>query len=207
MRLLLLLGTAACSAGLLLLTLYYKRKQECQRTHREERINEVLFFPDKATAKLLTSTNQSSHDDIDNGSLSTLMKRLQSAKHSLSVCMFTFTCRELCDILIGAHQRGVVVRVIADNEQSHSTGSQIERLRRVGVQVRNDSTSYFMHHKFVIVDNQLLVSGSLNWTLQGVCGNQENVIITNTTDLVQPFLTQFEHLWTSYNPAISNYTS
>lgn len=194
----LFLGTAACSLGLFMLFLAYcKRKQKVRNVNDRESINEVIFFPDKATAELLTSSNQ---DNLEKGSLAILMKTLQSAKQSLNVCMFTFSCRELSDILIEAHQHGVVVRVITDNEQSHSSGSQIEKLRRSGIQVRTDEGSYFMHHKFVIVDEQLLVTGSLNWTLQGICGNQENVIITNLLNLVQPFLSQFECLWTSYDP-------
>lgn len=194
----LILGTTACSLGLIAFYFYYhKKKREIKNTSSQECINEVLFFPDPATAKLLTSKQQG---DLDEGSLATLMKILQKGKCSLNVCMFTLSCRELSDIVIGAHQRGVVVRVIADNEQSHSTGSQIERLRRAGIQVRTDDSSYFMHHKFVIVDEQILMSGSLNWTLQGICGNQENVIVTNTTDLVKPFSSQFELLWASYDP-------
>ena len=81
-----------------------------------------------------------------------------------------------------------------------SSGSRIESLRRAGVQVRNDNTSYYMHHKFAVIDNNCLVNGSLNWTIQGVCGNQENVIVTNTPKLVQPFAHQFEHLWNKYHP-------
>ena len=151
---------------------------------KEESTNRVLFFPERADRKDFT----------------VLKETLQLAEQSLDVCMFTFSCQELAQVLINAHQRGVVVRVITDTEQVHSLGSQVEWLRREGIQVRNDNTSYYMHHKFAIIDDRCLVNGSLNWTVQGVFGNQENVIITTTPKLVQPFVEQFRHLWDIYDP-------
>lgn len=159
----------------------------------------VLFFPDTATA-LSLSDSPSANDCVDRGSLSVLIETLQCAKKSLDVCVFAFSCKELGDVLINAHSNGVFVRVITDNEQSVVSGSQIERLRKKGIQVRTDKASYFMHHKFALVDEETLINGSLNWTLQGVCGNQENVVIATTPDTVGPFNRHFERLWEFYNP-------
>lgn len=129
-----------------------------------------------------------------------MIETLQEARKSLDVCVFVISCKELADVLINAHRNGVIVRVISDGEQMTVSGSQIQRLRKVGIQVRNDSTSYFMHHKFAVVDDKVLASGSLNWTLQGVCGNQENVMITAIPELVAPFSRHFEKLWEMYDP-------
>ena len=188
-----------CSSLMLLYWIYWRRKKG---PPRKASINTVIFFPDKTTAKLLSSSkrNQPSNQSLEESSLSLLMEAVQNAQYSLDVCMFTMACRELSGVLIKAHEEGAVVRVITDKEQIGMSGSQIEALRRAGIQVRNDNTSYFMHHKFVLVDGEVLINGSLNWTLQGVCGNQENVLITNNTGLVQPFVRQFEHLWALYDP-------
>lgn len=129
-----------------------------------------------------------------------MIEVLQEAKKSLDVCVFVITCKELVDVLINAHRNGLVVRVISDGEQMTVPASQIERLRKMGVQVRNDSSSYFMHHKFAVIDDKVLASGSLNWSLQGVCGNQENVMITALPELVTPFGRHFEKLWEMYDP-------
>ena len=108
-----------------------------------------------------------------------------SAKHSIVVCMYCFTSQELIDVLIKAHQKGVVVRVITDCEQESINGKPISQLRQAGIQVRTDESSYFMHHKFTVLDGDILINGSLNWTLQGLRGNQENFIITNEFELVK----------------------
>ena len=176
---------------------YVKKKKEYEVLISDKPSYKVLFFPDEATARSLTA-NANVNDQ--EGSLSVLMDTLQRARRSIDVCIFTFSCKELGDILINAHRRGVVVRVITDFEQESASGSQVKRLRGSGIQVRHDYASYFMHHKFSIVDQETLVSGSLNWTLQGVCGNQENVIILNAPEVVGPFTRQYEKLWDMFDP-------
>lgn len=196
----------ALLSGLALWKLYHRMKQ-VEKTTLESRVQaeaicKVLFFPDEATAHSLSSALKLPVDTMEEGSLFVLMSTLQTARKSLDVCVFTISCKELGDVLINAHHNGLIVRVISDNEQLLASGSQIERLRRAGIQVRNDSTSYFMHHKFTVIDDQVLVNGSLNWTLQGICGNQENVVITNNAEMVNPFCKQFEQLWEKYDPEL-----
>lgn len=196
MRSLYCVSTAAgivCS-GLFLAYWFYRRTISTKKI-----INKVVFFPDKATAQLLCRKRNGA-TDLQGSSLLTLMESIQSAKQSLDVCMFTMASKELSEMLIRARKDRIVVRVITDTEQIGASGSRIGSLRRAGIQVRTDNSSFFMHHKFVVVDRQVLINGSLNWTLQGVCGNQENVLITSNSDLVTPFVKQFEQLWELYNP-------
>lgn len=175
-------------------------------------INKVLFFPDCGTTQLISKwsnhhlhapdqeESQETQNTDNKGSLWELFKALQQARYSISVCMLTIASRELGDVLVSAHQAGIIVRVIANDEQMMFSGTQVNRLRRAGIQVRVDKTAFLMHHKFVVIDEELLMSGSLNWTTQALCGNQENVIITSEPKLVLPFINQFELLWKQYNP-------
>lgn len=56
-------------------------------------------------------------------------------------------------------------------------------------------TDGYMHNKFVIIDQSIVITGSANWTMNGFFGNFENVIISNESSLVQSFLTNFETVW------------
>jgi len=58
-----------------------------------------------------------------------------------------------------------------------------------------------MHHKFAIIDNSILITGSTNWTMSAFFGNFENTLVTNESALVMPFVNQFERLWTIFNTA------
>ena len=178
--------------GLAGVTLFFlvPHMRKLARHQREE--NRVLFFP----GSLSDHVNEQLKDD----SVKALVKLLGGAKQSLDVCVFAISSRQLVDILISAHQRGVVVRVVTDGDQLKCNGVQIQQLRRAGIQVRHNTTSLLMHHKFAIVDRTLLINGSLNWTLQALHGNQENVLVTTKQSLVAPFVEQFQHLWDIYNP-------
>ncbi|ESO83959.1 hypothetical protein LOTGIDRAFT_155267 [Lottia gigantea] len=84
------------------------------------------------------------------------------AKETIDASVFCLTCIDLADILIMKHKRGVIVRVMTDDEQIDSSGAQIWRLRQEGISVRTDRSSYLMHHKsmfnlqtsFIIEDNK-----------------------------------------------------
>lgn len=58
-----------------------------------------------------------------------------------------------------------------------------------------------MHHKFAIIDKKLLITGSLNWTVQAIQHNRENVLILEESEYVKVFLEEFEKIWENYNPA------
>ena len=69
-----------------------------------------------------------------------------------------------------------------------------------GICVRCDSSAVHMHHKFALVDRRRLVTGSLNWTLQAVQKNKENVMVTEEPRLVTPFVQEFQRLWEANDP-------
>lgn len=198
---------AAFSTASYLVYRYLKRApKSSEKSERKEMISEVLFFPDKKIAckKFLNGTDCTrvncpfAHKET---SLSKLIKVISKAKRSLDVCVFTINCHELANAVIRLHRNGVVVRVLTDDEQMGSTGSQIQKFREEGIRVRHDLSSFFMHHKFVIIDDKALANGSFNWTRQAVTGNRENVVISHDFQLIGAFKNEFEKLWIEYDPA------
>lgn len=77
----------------------------------------------------------------------------------------------------------------------------------LGICVRWDVDSVYMHHKFAVVDGRLLITGSLNWTLAAVQSNMENTLITEEPDLVLPFIKEFQRLWERNDPARYHHSS
>lgn len=69
-----------------------------------------------------------------------------------------------------------------------------------GICVRFNRTPISMHHKFAVVDGRKLITGSLNWTCTGVHDSNENVIVTEVTELVRPYVRQFTRLWLRNDP-------
>ena len=127
---------------------------------------EVLFFPDaqmpcyhylKGRRCPRGNGCQYAHYPT---SLGRLVAVLDGARAQLDVCVFTITCKEISEAIAAAHQRGVRVRVITDDEMEDNRGSKTGTLKSRGISVRNDHNPAYMHHKFAIVDRRTLVNGS-----------------------------------------------
>lgn len=167
--------------------------------------HKVLFFPDNRLvcrdyfSKLGCHVKKCRNAHYKT-SLSELLQFINHAKKTLDVCMFTISCHELANAALELHKLKITVRIITNEEQESLVGSQIERFQCEGIQVRHDTSSFYMHHKFVVVDSATLITGSFNWTRQAVTGNRENVLVTNDKEIVQPYLQEFEKLWEMYNP-------
>lgn len=132
-------------------------------------------------------------------SFSELQRALSSARSTIDVCVFTITDDDIANVLIQAHRRGIKVRVISDNDQAASRGSDIAKLASHGIPVRVDPTPAHMHNKFAVVDGNVLISGSYNWTKGARRDNNENIIITNSGDAVSSFSQEFNKLWNQFD--------
>jgi cardiolipin hydrolase len=117
------------------------------------------------------------------------------ARRKVDVCVFTITDDRIRAAMLDARRRGVVIRVISDNDKALDEGSDIEPLRRAGIEVRVDQTEAHMHHKFALYDDARLLTGSYNWTRSAANYNQENLIVTADRSIVERFRTEFERLW------------
>lgn len=110
----------------------------------------------------------------------------------------TITDDRITGAILEAHRRGIAIRILTDNEKAFDPGSDITRLEHAGVPIRVDRTPYHMHHKFAIIDNELLLNGSYNWTRGAAENNEENFIITDDKRLLGPFRELFERLWKQF---------
>ncbi|XP_076652442.1 mitochondrial cardiolipin hydrolase zuc [Halictus rubicundus] len=125
---------------------------------------------------------------------------INGAKNSLDVCMYLLTSQTLTKAFVRSRKRGVHVRVIMDRHMARSESAQISRFHNNGIEVRMQRNDVLMHHKFVIVDKQILINGSTNWTMSAFFGNFENILVTNHRSLVEPFEEQFQKLWATFQP-------
>jgi len=74
-------------------------------------------------------------------------------------------------------------------------GSDIELLQKAGINIRMDCSAQHMHHKFAVIDDERLLTGSYNWTRSAADYNYENLMVTNDVGLVKPFAEEFDRLW------------
>ena len=132
--------------------------------------------------------------------LKAIIAGIQSVRSSLKICVFTISDDRITQAILQAHRRGVAVRLLTDNEKLFDKGSDIRDLLAAGIPVRVDETANHMHHKFALLDNQTLLTGSYNWTRSAARYNHENLVVTDQVNLVQDFCREFDRLWQELVP-------
>lgn len=129
-----------------------------------------------------------------------IINQIMYAIHRVSICVFTISDDRITSAIIDAHKRGRDIRIITDNDKSLDLGSDIARLANEGISIKMDSTPNHMHHKFMVVDDNSLITGSYNWTLSAAKYNHENVLHTTDAGAVKSFLKEFGQLWAKMEP-------
>ncbi|HON57657.1 MAG TPA: helix-hairpin-helix domain-containing protein, partial [bacterium] len=106
-----------------------------------------------------------------------IINYINKAEYTIEFALFTFTEVDIANALIAAKNRGVVVRGIFEDAQINITGCQYTPLKNAGIKVIKDKNSYCMHHKYIIIDGRIVITGSFNWTASANVKNDENIVI------------------------------
>lgn len=155
-----------------------------------EEVSQLLMARPQPPARLAEAYFEP-HQDCS-GRLISLLDRSRS---DVRICVFTITDNAVAGAILGAHRRGVRVRIISDGDKASDRGSDIARLQQAGIPVRIDFTADHMHHKFAVFDGGVVVTGSYNWTRGAAERNYENIIVSDDRRLTKPFADEFERLW------------
>ncbi|MEM2913395.1 MAG: phospholipase D family protein, partial [Candidatus Bathyarchaeia archaeon] len=119
---------------------------------------------------------------------------IRSANRSIHVLIYSFTLDLIAEELIYAYKRGVDVKVLFEKSQI-SLYSEYMRLKEAGVPVRNDTNPDFMHNKVMIIDGEIVFTGSYNWSKSAEEDNDENLIIIKSMEIAETYEEKFEEIW------------
>ncbi|MGK5594953.1 MAG: 4-hydroxy-tetrahydrodipicolinate reductase [Parachlamydiaceae bacterium] len=90
---------------------------------------------------------------------------IRSASKTIEVAMFAFTRLDFANELISAQERGVQVSVFLDHQSSKGASKKVaEMLAKQGIAIYTNPGKSLHHYKLLLVDNEVLVNGSANWT-------------------------------------------
>jgi len=127
--------------------------------------------------------------------LDTINMNIGSAIRKIDICVFTISDDRIRDKIVYAINKGVSVRIITDDDKTMDKGSDIEFLLNRGAKVKMDDSPHHMHHKFALFDDEILLTGSYNWTRSASQYNQENILETDDPKAIDQYKKEFERLW------------
>ena len=131
----------------------------------------------------------------------TLFSIVRRAKNTLDAAFFEVDASDAVDELIAAKKRGVRVRVVTDSDNMVELANpgklreSIRRLQEAGIPVVGDKRSGFMHHKFMVLDNHTVWTGSTNLTPTSLYHHNNNALTIRSRELASVFSAEFERMF------------
>jgi len=121
-----------------------------------------------------------------------IIEAIDNATEQVLIAMYSFTDDELGAAVIRAYERGVAVYVLMDDGQdSDSQGREWPNLVGAGVPVAVEHATGLLHHKFVVIDEATVITGSYNWSDSADNNNFENVVFIECAEIATQFINQF----------------
>ena len=156
--------------------------------------------------------------------LDVIEDQLGRAKKTIDLALFVFSAQQLTNKLVKQISAGVQLRLLADPgfaSRSFSevldllglalpdrfckleTGNQplAKPLKGIGTPglARGDK----LHHKFAVIDNKKVITGSFNWSPSAAHTNDETLLVIESPQLAKHFTQEMNRLWDTHELGIT----
>ncbi len=143
-------------------------------------------------------------------------KQLENASKSVDMALFVFSEQRLANILENRHQQGIQIRTLIDPGFAYRPYS--EGMDMMGVALSNkckyevDNRPWknpittvgtpllakgdLLHHKFAIVDQKIVITGSHNWSNIANHNNDETLLVIENPVVAAHYQREWERLYT-----------
>jgi phosphatidylserine/phosphatidylglycerophosphate/cardiolipin synthase-like enzyme len=118
---------------------------------------------------------------------------LLQAERRVDIAAFDLDAAPIVDALIELEKRDILVRVVTDD--GNTDPSTTNRLRRNGISVVEDRRSALMHNKFIVIDDRIVWTGSLNYTSNGAYCNNNNAVRFDVPELGANFVAEMDEMY------------
>ncbi|WP_194844830.1 phospholipase D-like domain-containing protein [Candidatus Rhabdochlamydia porcellionis] len=116
--------------------------------------------------------------------LARILQLINQAQKTIDVAAFTLTHPLICDALISAKNRNVRLHVVLDGYSAKGASKKaLEQLKAQGISVCASQGAHLLHHKLCVIDQEILITGSANWTKAAFSKNADILLILQLKDL------------------------
>jgi phosphatidylserine/phosphatidylglycerophosphate/cardiolipin synthase-like enzyme len=137
----------------------------------------------------------------EDGTAARLEQLIGNAQESIDFLAYAFTSDDLAEAMIERAKDGVIVSGVIETSQcTASRGCEYDRMKSSGVRVRLDGNPNEMHHKVIVIDHQVVVTGSYNFSASAETRNDENTLILDDADIAAQYLVEFTKIFDQATP-------
>jgi phosphatidylserine/phosphatidylglycerophosphate/cardiolipin synthase-like enzyme len=150
-----------------------------------------------ATDLTLNNTPASIYFSPGGGTTKAIVKEIDNATLEILVQAYSFTSTPIAQALVNATKRGVRVEAILDKSQKSEKYTSATFLANNRVPTYIDSAHAIAHNKIIIIDKQVVITGSFNFTKAAEEKNAENLLVITSKDMagyyIDNWLTHRKH--------------
>lgn len=126
-----------------------------------------------------------------------LIGEIYGAKKEIKVAIFSITHEKIVQALVNAAKRGVDVKVKYDAgqrdwETMQAAVKELEKHKIPCAAIKMASEHAGMHHKFAVIDQTRVLTGSFNYSTAGAWNNYENLVLIVSDKIAAQFSKEFE---------------
>ncbi len=172
------------------------------------------------TVQFSPTSSSKNWQDSTNGLIA---KTINQANKSIDLALFVFSDQEIANTLQKKQQQGLSLRGVFDPGFAFRYYSEVLDMRGITLSnsslkqrnslcqaetgnnpwqkplqtmgIANLSTGDKLHHKFALIDDQTVISGSQNWSEAANSNNDETVMAIDNPTVAQHFKQEFENLY------------
>lgn len=128
-----------------------------------------------------------------------VVRNINNARLSVVAVQCWFTNPEIFNSLVKALKRKVRISVALDYNtiNFNSNGLDFRLLEREGATILVFTGDGLLHHKFAVIDSQVVISGSYNWTRSRL---SDNLLVINDTHIARQFTDGSAHIKSQCHP-------
>lgn len=132
----------------------------------------------------------------DDGVAARIVKLLRGAEASIHFMAYSLTADDFGEMIRQKEKEGLRVFGVMEEEQVQSNqGGEFAPFQQAGLRVYQDGNAGQMHHKVIIIDEKIVITGSYNFSASAERKNDENVVIFFDEQIAAQYLAEFERVF------------
>ena len=155
-----------------------------------------------------------------------ISEQLRRARKRVDMALFVFSAQALADVLQAQAKQGTSIRLLADRGFASRFYSEVLDLLGVALPDRDcklerDNNPFAtplrgvgsprlargdkLHHKFAVIDNKTVITGSFNWSPSAAHTNDETLLVIHSPQLAKHFTREMDRLWETADLGITSH--
>jgi phosphatidylserine/phosphatidylglycerophosphate/cardiolipin synthase-like enzyme len=126
------------------------------------------------------------------GCTEAIVSVINGAKTEVLVQAYSLTSSPIARALLHAHKRKIKVDVLLDKSQRKKHYRSTTLMANAGIPIFIDDEHSIAHNKVMIIDKEIVITGSFNFTRAAEEKHAENLLIIKNRDLARVYVENWE---------------